>query len=82
MTCFLLNGTTRQKIACWKELIADLDRDPCGFAYKRVIKRLKSANSSVTEVLPKAHVDEILNVLFPLGLPLPRRGVMGGGGGH
>lgn len=49
----------------WKELIQELDQDPWGTAYKRVMHRLRRSSPSVSETLRPNVLLPILDELFP-----------------
>lgn len=53
------------KIKAWNELIADLDKDPWGRAYRIVINKLKPYMSPVVSNLPYEQTRSIIDELFP-----------------
>lgn len=65
----------RSKALTWKQLIDDLDRDPWGYPYKIVLKKLQH-NSRVTENVDPNFIREVVDTLFPFSDeiedPIPR----------
>lgn len=55
----------KAKSAAWQELISSIDQDPWGLPYKIVLKILKSASLSLTEVLEPEILTDLLDSLFP-----------------
>ncbi|KMQ93755.1 reverse transcriptase [Lasius niger] len=53
------------KSAAWQELIDSIDSDPWGLPYRLVIKKLKAATPSMTELLDPDVLSDLLDSLFP-----------------
>ncbi|XP_018363206.1 PREDICTED: uncharacterized protein LOC108761276 [Trachymyrmex cornetzi] len=61
----LRGAIARSKASLWKELVDDLDRDPWGTPYRVVLRKLRSGDASVLEVLPPETAEDIVATLFP-----------------
>ncbi|KMQ92346.1 reverse transcriptase [Lasius niger] len=55
----------RLKSLAWQELIDSIDNDPWGLPYRLVIKKLKAASPSMTELLDPDILSDLLDSLFP-----------------
>ncbi|KMQ88396.1 reverse transcriptase [Lasius niger] len=55
----------RLKSLAWQELISSIDEDPWGLPYRLVLRKLKAATSSLTELLDPEVLSELLDSLFP-----------------
>ncbi|KMQ88952.1 reverse transcriptase [Lasius niger] len=52
------------KSQAWQELIDSIDNDPWGLPYRLVIKKLKAASPSLTELLDPVVLSDLLDSLF------------------
>jgi hypothetical protein len=66
----LRNAITRAKASAWDELLADLNADPWGKAYRIANKKLRGSGPSVGESLDPAVLSNIVDELFPSHPPL------------
>lgn len=60
----------KAKVETWRQLIAGIDEDPWGLAYKIVLNRLRYSTPSLTKTLSARKLDTFINTLFPAG-PVP-----------
>jgi len=61
----LCNEINNAKSLAWQELINTIEEDPWGLSYKLVLRKLKSATSTLTEILEPDIFSELLDFLFP-----------------
>jgi len=61
----LRNEINNAKSSAWQELINTIEEDPWGLPYKLVLRKLKSATSTLTEILEPEILSELLDSLFP-----------------
>lgn len=56
----------KAKQTAWQELLDTIESDPWGMPYKVVLKKLRTAASSLVETLDKEVLDLLIESLFPL----------------
>lgn len=56
---------SKLKSAAWQELIGTIDEDPWGMPYRIVFKKLKSASPSLSKLLDREILLELMDTLFP-----------------
>ncbi|KMQ93101.1 gag-pol polyprotein [Lasius niger] len=56
---------SRLKSKAWQELIGTIDEDPWGLPYRMVLRKLKLASPSLSELLDQEILAELLDNLFP-----------------
>lgn len=61
----LRNEINNAKSSAWQELINTIEKDPWGLPYKLVLRKLKPATSTLTEILEPEILSELLDSLFP-----------------
>ncbi|XP_050065663.1 uncharacterized protein LOC126554649 [Aphis gossypii] len=59
----LKHAISRSKKACWRELIASVDRDPFGKPYKLVMRKLKGPPATAT--MERQTLENVISTLFP-----------------
>lgn len=59
----LKHAISRSKKACWRELIASVDKDPFGKPYKLVMRKLKGPPETAT--MERQTLETVISTLFP-----------------
>jgi len=61
----LRSAIQKAKNSSWRELVATIEKDPWGLPYRLVMGKLRSASSTLTEVLDANSLAKLLESLFP-----------------